>query len=171
MNVVEIGAGFGGLTYWMSKIFKGLIDSYVIIDLPIMNVLQGYYLGKLFGFGNVTLAGESSKPILNTMNIHIPPPCAIKTNKQKIDLLINQDSMPEMSYEAVCDYILWAKKHLDGIFYSYNHECAHPVNGIPQVIVPDIVKKVAGFSCVTRSHSWLRKGYIEEIYTRCQPIL
>ena len=41
-----------------------------------------------------------------------------------------------------------------------------PIFGINQVLVPEIVKKVGGFSCVARNVSWVRNGYVEETYIK-----
>jgi hypothetical protein len=74
--------------------------------------------------------------------------------------------MPEMSKPVVEDYILWARHNLKdgGIFYSYNQEAYSPICNIPQVLVPEIVASVGGFERMSRNHSWLRCGYVEEVY-------
>ena len=93
------------------------------------------------------------------------PTIAIDTlEPSRTDVLVNQNSMPEMPEQAVINYIQWARKNLRGIFYSYNQEAYSPVGGVPQVLVPEIVSRVGGFKLFGRNYSWLRRGYVEEIY-------
>lgn len=166
LNLVEIGAGFGGLAYWAIKLKKINIDTYTIIDLPLINVLQGYFLIKAFGASNVRLYGETFN---NDASIFILPIVAFEAEiKKDIDVLINENSMPEMSDEIVRSYILYAKKQLSGIFFSYNHEAYSVVYGRPQVFVPGIVEAVGGFKRLSRNPSWVRSGYVEEIYRRTE---
>lgn len=164
LKLAEIGAGFGGLTYWMIKLKKINVGTYTIIDLPLMNVLQGYFLAKAFGASTVKLYGENSD---TKTVISILPAIAFETEiKSDIDVLINENSMPEMSNEIVENYILFVKKRMSGFFFSYNHEAYSVVGGKPQVFVPEIVERVGGFNRLSRNASWVRGGYVEEVY-RC----
>lgn len=162
LNLLEIGAGFGGLAYWLLKLKDLKIRTYTIIDLPLINVLQGYFLSQAFTVRQVKLYGEidqSSACISILPNVAFEP--AIK---QDIDVLVNENSMPEMSEEIVSAYISFAKKRLRGIFFSYNHEAYSIVHGKPQVWVPEVVAQVGGFKRLGRNASWVRSGYVEEIY-------
>ncbi len=164
LNLVEIGAGFGGLAYWLKMLNGVKIKTYTIIDLPLINVLQGYFLAKAFGYSTVKLYGENSN---NNTRISIVPTFAFQTEiKMDVDVLINENSMPEMSEEIVENYIYHMKKHVSGIFFSYNHEAYSVVYGRPQVFVPEIVERVGGFKRLSRNASWVRSGYVEEVY-RC----
>lgn len=164
LNLVEIGAGFGGLVYWTMKLKKIDVDTYTIIDLPLINVLQGYFLAKAFGASTVKLYSENSN---NNAMISILPTFAFETEiKKDIDVLINENSMPEMSKAIVKNYILYAKKQVSGIFFSYNHEAYSVVYGKPQVFVPEVVESVGGFKRLSRNTSWVRGGYVEEVYRR-----
>ena len=164
LSLVEIGAGFGGLAYWAIKLKKIKVGSYTIIDLPLINVLQGYFLVKAFGAANVRLYGEISN---NNAMITILPAFSFEEEINKnIDVLINENSMPEMSNAIVENYIQFAKKKVSGIFFSYNHEAYSVVHGKPQVFVPEIVERVGGFKRLSRNASWVRGGYVEEVY-RC----
>jgi hypothetical protein len=135
-----------------------------IIDLPLINVLEGYFLAKAFGASNVKLYGETydHNPVISIL-----PTFAFKAEiKNDIDVLINENSMPEMSRAIVENYILYAKKQLSGIFFSYNHEAYSIVYGKPQVFVPEVIECVGGFKRLSRNASWVRSGYVEEVY-RC----
>ncbi|MFX1277216.1 MAG: putative sugar O-methyltransferase [Promethearchaeota archaeon] len=164
LNIVEIGGGFGGLAYWMHKLKQISFKSYVIIDLPIINVIQGYFLSKILGESKIRFYGESNKES-NIFSI-MPVQIINSMNNYDIDILINENSMPEMPEQSVIDYIRWAKNNLQGFFFSYNQEAFAPVGGIPQILVPEIISREGGLKRVSRSPSWLRTGYVEEIYKK-----
>jgi hypothetical protein len=48
--------------------------------------------------------------------------------------------------------------------YSYNQEAAAPFDGVPQNVVCELVEQVGGFRRVRRDASWLRRGYVEEVF-------
>lgn len=83
---------------------------------------------------------------------------------ENIDVIINENSLPEMSEQSVENYLRFARNNGSGIFFSYNHEAYAPVNGIPQILVPEIVDRVGGFKRLSRSKSWVRDSYVEEVY-------
>jgi hypothetical protein len=154
LKVVEIGAGFGGTCYWLNRLMPD-IASYTIIDLPQVNVLQGYFLAKVYGPEKVRLFGEKQQ---STTKFTILPTQA-KVQVGDFDLLINEDSMPEIPESVVKDYLSWAKSGLTGIFFSYNQE-AHEI----QTLVAKAVAETGGYARLSRHLSWLRRGYVEEVY-------
>lgn len=162
LHLMEIGAGVGDLAYWILKLQRIAVGTYTIIDLPIVNVMQGYFLSKTLGASKVGLYGESTR---EGAMMFVLPTVAIDSMEQKVfDVLINQNSMPEMSEQIVENYIRFAKSHVPGIFFSYNHEAYSVVFGSPQVHVPEVVARVKGFQRVSRNTSWVRSGYVEETY-------
>lgn len=162
LNVVEIGAGFGGLAYWLIMLNRFAVKTYTIIDLPLVNLIQGYFLAKVFGADRVLLFGEPEK---EGVLFRVMPTFSADNMKAKdIDVLINENSMPEMNEQIVDHYLKFAKRCLKGIFFSYNHEAHSFVFGKLQVLVPQAVKRVGGFERLSRNASWLRSGYIEEVY-------
>jgi hypothetical protein len=162
LHLMEIGAGVGDLAYWILKLQRIAVGTYTIIDLPIVNVMQGYFLSKALGASKVSLYGE---PTREGATMFVLPTVAIDSMEQKVfDVLINQNSMPEMSEQIVENYIRFAKSHVSGIFFSYNHEAYSVVFGSPQVLVPEVVARHKGFQRVSRNTSWVRSGYVEETY-------
>lgn len=166
VSIVEIGAGFGGTAYWLLRLAESSIREYAIIDLPIVNVLQGYFLAKAFGAERINLYGEHNKEAL----INIMPTYAIESCKN-VDVLINENSMPEMSRRSAEGYIKWACTNLkdSGIFYSYNQENKHPYfdNSGNQLCVYEIVQATGkNLKRISRNYSWVRHGWVEEIYKR-----
>ena len=155
LKLLEIGAGFGGLAYWILKLQRLNISTYTIIDLPIINVLQGYFLSKALGDSTVSLYGETFR---DDATIFVLPTFTITTmNGNDLDVLINQDSMPEMTDQIVENYLRFARENIK-MFFSYNHEASG------QVLVPEIVNRLGGFNLLSRNASWLRSGYVEEAY-------
>jgi hypothetical protein len=163
-RIVEIGAGFGGTAHWLLKI-KPAVESYTIIDLPIVNVLQGYFLAKTFGPSKVSLFGEGSTADRPAKGIMVWPVQSLDSIADRgVDVLMNQNSLPEIPEHVVESYLCWARKKVAGIFYSYNQEAFSPVENVPQVLVPKAVQRTGGFKRLTRNYSWIRRGYVEEVY-------
>ena len=159
VKVVEIGAGYGGMAYWLTQLASDV--DYTIIDLPIVNVLQGYFLSKALGAQAVSLYGETPA------HLSILPTHALTTVDAPVDVLVNKDSMPEIPCAALYEYLEWAKSACTGVFYSYNQEAGASFDGDPQSIVRESIDEVGGFKCVRRDPSWLRRGYVEEVYLPC----
>jgi hypothetical protein len=156
LRVVEIGAGYGGMAYWLMKRFEP--SQYVVLDLPITNVLQGYFLAQTLGHSQVSLYGEGPGPVV------VLPGHALSAVQTPFDVLLNKDSMPEIPHDALLDYLRWARGACTGIFYSYNQEAAAEFAGTAQNVVPQVLTEVGGFARKRRDASWLRRGYVEEVY-------
>jgi hypothetical protein len=156
-RIVEIGAGYGGMAYWTLQTVPGLA-SYTIIDLPRVNVFQGYFLAQVLGAGQVSFCGEPPA------RVAVLPTTSTRTLDAPFDVLANKDSMPEMPAAVVDDYLGWARARCTGLFYSCNQEAYSPWDGVPQTLVPDAVERVGGFRRLRRDLSWVRAGYVEEIY-------
>jgi hypothetical protein len=155
LRLVEIGGGFGAMAFWLTQ----MVDlSYAIVDLPIVNVLQGYFLTQAMGEDQVSLYGEQRR------GVRILPTHALSDIEPPFDILVNKDSMPEIPRDAALEYLRWARDSCNGIFYSYNQEVGGPLNGEPQNVVPALIAQVGGFERLSRDTSWLRRGYAEEVY-------
>ncbi|HXC24146.1 MAG TPA: putative sugar O-methyltransferase [Solirubrobacteraceae bacterium] len=155
LRVVEIGAGYGGMAYWLLQMTA---LRYVIVDLPAVNVLQGYFLSQALGDSEVSFYGEPAA------RVAILPTHALADIDLPFDVLANKDSMPEIPEPALLEYLMWAQAGCRGIFYSYNQEAGAPFDGTPQNVVPDVLARIGGFTRLRRDASWLRRGYAEEIY-------
>jgi putative sugar O-methyltransferase len=155
LHVIEIGGGYGAMAFWLLQMTH---LRYSIVDLPLINVLQGYFLTQTLGPSDVSLYGEAPK------RVTIVPTHALSGIDLPFDVLANKDSMPEIPEAALLDYLSWAQGGCDGIFYSYNHESATWFEGTPQNVVANALTRVGGFVRVRRDTSWLRRGYVEEVY-------
>lgn len=163
LRIIEVGAGYGGLCYWMHRMFGDRITNYIIIDLPVSNAVQAYFLGKTLP-SSTFLYHEPCVSDGNKSTINIVPHFALDEIKSGSNLLINQDSMPEMPLTEVRRYLNWGNQNVNGLFLSFNQEAYSPVNGVPQVLVPDIVANFSNYRRLSRHTSWDRRGYVEEIY-------
>ncbi|HXC46632.1 MAG TPA: putative sugar O-methyltransferase [Solirubrobacteraceae bacterium] len=160
LRVVEIGGGYGGMAYWLLQ----MTDlRYAIVDLPAVNVLQGYFLSQALGNSEVSFYGEPAA------RVAVLPTQALADIELPFDVLANKDSMPEIPEHALLEYLSWAHAGCEGIFYSYNQEAAAPFEGTPQNVVPDVLERIGGFTRLRRDASWLRRGYAEEIYMASPP--
>jgi hypothetical protein len=161
LNIVEIGGGYGGLCYWMHQLLGTRINRYVIVDLPEVNLVQAYFLSSL-KTGESTLFGEE-KPKLGS-RIDLIPHWTLSDLDWRPNVLINQDSMPEMPETEVARYLSWGSDNVDGLFLSFNQEAFSPWRGVPQVHVPSVISRYPRFRRLSRNPSWVRRGYVEEIY-------
>lgn len=158
-TVVEIGGGYGGMCYWFLRM-RPDIERYTIVDLPTVSVLQGYFLAKALGPATISFLGEPPT------QVRLIPNFALSQVETPFDVLVNKDSMPEMPRDTMVGYLEWARLSCAGFFYSYNQETAADILGQTQGIVSQEIRTVGGFDCIRRDHSWLRRGYAEEIYIR-----
>jgi hypothetical protein len=151
-KVCEIGGGSGRVCLWGSKFG---ISEYTILDLPHINVIQGFYLLKSMG-ESVSLYGEPVKQIRILPCHHLP--------EERFDLVLNQDSFPEIGENTVINYLHWIQKHADA-FLSINHESKPPYSGGNHINVNELIEKVGGFKQLYRNLYWIRKGYTVEKYS------
>jgi hypothetical protein len=157
LHIVEIGGGYGGACYWLLKCRHDAMR-YTIVDLPTVNVLQGYFLAQALGPDAVSFFGEPRATVA------IIPNHALAQVDSPYDVLLNKDSMPEMPYDTMVEYLSWARSGCRGFFYSNNHEAGAPFLEYSQGRVADAIREVGGFRRLAREQSWVRPGYVEEIY-------
>jgi hypothetical protein len=146
-RVLEIGAGLGRTAYYARQQLG--IRNYTVVDLPITGVAQAYFLGCALGSGSIELYGETSEA-----GIRILPPQAFFDSEESFDLVVNVDSLTEMSPDTARRYVEAIAKRAS-IFLSINHE----VNAFT---VRNLYRTV---ECrhVSRNPYWMRRGYVEEV--------
>jgi hypothetical protein len=111
-RIAEIGAGMGRTAYYASKFGS---TAYTIIDLPTSNVAQANFLGRALGPDIISLFGETRS------GVRILPPGAFLDGDDHFDLVVNVDSLTEMTAETAHAYCK-AIKASAGLFLSINHE-------------------------------------------------
>jgi putative sugar O-methyltransferase len=160
--LAEIGAGSGRVAYWSWRFgFRSL----TIFDLPHINVIQGYYLIKALPGAPITLFGETAAEE-SRQGVTILPGHRIHSDVTgHFDLVLNQDSFPEIDMDAVRSYLQRIKALSNRYFLSINHESRpRSVDGKLQLNVPQVVAEVGGYRRAWRMPYWLRRGYVFELY-------
>jgi hypothetical protein len=147
-RVLEIGAGLGYVAYYASQL--GIRD-YTIVDLPMTNAAQAYFLGRSLGEDRLVLEGE--EPDRAPAAVKIGPPRGIHEEATAFDLVLNVDSLTEVGATAADDYSDRILK-LAPAFLSVNHEAN-------TYTVRDLF--AARGAVIERFPYWLRAGYVEEI--------
>jgi hypothetical protein len=162
-RVCEIGGGSGRVAYWSHQL--GLMD-YTIVDLPHVNVVQGYYVLKSIAGERVQLYGEQSPPDAASPRLRIVPPHAIDDlGGTPFGLVVNQDSFPEMNVPTVDRYLRWIRGSCDGLLLSINHESKPAYGrGLTHISVPERIAACGGFALRQRFPYWMRRGYVVETY-------
>jgi hypothetical protein len=145
-RVLEIGAGLGRTAYYAVKMG---VAQYTIIDLPLSSVPQGYFLGRALGEGSVALWGEEGRA-----SVRILPPAAFGDLNEQFDLILNCDSLTEMSEATARAYLAGAPR-LTRTFLSINHE-------FNPFTVQSLYHRDSRIRA-WRSPCWVRKGYVEEL--------
>jgi len=161
-RICEIGGGTGRVAYWSHEL--GL-TSYTSVDLPVVNLVQGYYALKTLPDEHVVMYGEPA-PTDDGPHLRIVPAHAISMSEQPtFDLVLNQDSFPEINRDTVIEYLKWIRTACTGPLVSINHESRPPARDVPrQLSVPETIGDLGGYTLAHRSPYWLRRGYALEVY-------
>jgi hypothetical protein len=158
--VCEIGGGLGGVAYYAARMGMKI----AIVDLPLVGVLQAYFLLRALPDHDIQLYGEQESP---ATTVRLLPTFAFHGTEPKYDILLNQDSFPEMNVEYSLGYLRTASQNVRHAFYSINQEACAPRPGEPpQAAVPDLMEQAGGFRRSSRYRHWLRPGYVEEVYRK-----
>lgn len=147
-RVIEIGAGLGRTAYFARQF--GVSD-YTIVDIPLTNAAQGYFLGRLLGDDNVSFGGEPLRG-----KLQIIPNTEVDSLDGYYDLVVNVDSWTEMPKEVAQSYWHFARRRSNAVL-SINHEFnAHTVRELYRT---DSAVRA------TRYPYPMRRGYVEECIT------
>jgi len=161
VSICEIGGGIGRVAYYCAKFG---IDNYVIYDLPLVNVLQGYFLVRAMPGARIVLYGEQ-RPA-DGRAIRVLPGWALSDAPPKaFDLVLNQDSFPEIDSSAVQAYLREIRRTTRAHLLSINHEAETPIGESGKhLVVSNVIEEVGGFDRIYRFPCWVRAGYMEELY-------
>jgi hypothetical protein len=147
-RVLEIGAGTGRTAFYARQL--GITD-YTIIDLPMTNVAQANFLFRALGEDTVALFGEKA----NRSHIRILPSTSFFNSNDKYDLVVNVDSLTEMTLDTARSYCFEIKTRAKK-FLSINHE-------YNAFTVRNLCSKTE-FPNGSRHPYWMRRGYVEELF-------
>lgn len=153
-SIIEIGAGFGILAYYME--LAGYKD-YTSIDLALINACQTYFLSRNLPNRDIILSGDVQNPFEDTHKAAIKLLHATDFSMipdGRYDILVNMDGITEMGIAEASKYI---HRQCAPMFLSINHE-VNPFR-VCEIAQPSMRR-------VYRYPFWLRPGYVEELYER-----
>jgi putative sugar O-methyltransferase len=151
-RVLEIGAGTGRTAYYARKF--GLFD-YTIVDLPLANVAQANFLGRLLDPSLLVLSNEEDDASRYD-RIRIFGPRWFSESSERFDVVLNADSLTEIDRTQAAAYFMTIARRAD-VFVSINHE----VNSFRVCDLPLLAGIPTRFS---KYPFWLRDGYVEELF-------
>lgn len=144
-SILEIGAGLGRTAFYAYSM--GMRD-YAIIDLPLANAAQAYFLGRTIGPENIALSGET-----NEAPVRVLTPSSL--DGMDVGVVINVDSLTEMDRSFAARYAAFARDHSE-IFLSINHE-------VNLFTVREMIRSAMPEAVVLRYPYLMRPGYVEEV--------
>ncbi len=160
-RICEIGGGFGKVAHnaWMLGVRR-----YSIVDLPTVSAMQYFYLSRTLPGVEVrfrhagAVADERDGVNLyfaSHMQDGVRLPC---------DIVLNCDSFPELGDEVCRKYFALIKGWAP-LLLSINQEANREIRGPDdrQSIVGALLPEF-GFTRLYRFRSWIRKGYVEELW-------
>jgi hypothetical protein len=138
---------------------NGFTD-YTIVDLPWVNLLQGYFLIMGLPPDTVSLFGEPERSVKV-----LPFWTFADLPDRSIDYIINTDSLPEMGAETAFRYLTEIARIVRGRFFSINQEAkTRNVDVGRQNCVLELAAASGGLDLIERNRAWMRQGYVEEIF-------
>lgn len=155
-RILEIGAGLG-LSAYHTRNFN--IKDYTIVDLSLGILSQSFFFANTIGKENIIIGDEIKQFHVNDTKIKEKIKLIQSSNLElipdNIDLIVNCDSITEMSNEHAETYIKIASNK-SKYFLSLNHESN-------EFQVFDLFKNTP-FKRIYRVPTWYRNGYVEELY-------
>jgi hypothetical protein len=103
-RIIEIGSGLGLLGYFLDR--AGYKD-YTSIDLAYPSLCQSYFLYKNLPDRRMLLSGDNTKPFRSAYSSHLKllHSSDFKNVKDRWDIMVNMDSLPEMTLGEAGKYI------------------------------------------------------------------
>jgi hypothetical protein len=161
-RIVEIGGGYGCLASVCRR--NGYAD-YTIVDLPWVNLIQGYVLIMSLPPASVSLFGEPDRPV------KVRPFWEFgRLADQSVDVVINTDSLPEIGEETARHYIADIARVTRRYFLSINQEAMAEYPGVGhQLHVNGLCAEEPRLRLLHRQRYWMRQGYVEEVFAPVDP--
>ncbi|MBY6242210.1 putative sugar O-methyltransferase [Methylosinus sp. Sm6] len=160
-RVCEIGGGFGKVArYALMRDAR----HYTIVDLPTVSAMQYFFLSRALPQARVAFRHPADAPGETGVDL-VFAPLADASAKIAADIVVNCDSFPEMG-EAVCRSYFGRIGAWAPLLLSINQEANRKVgeSGERQSVVGDLLPDY-GFVRRYRFRSWIRRGYIEELWS------
>jgi hypothetical protein len=157
--IAEIGGGFGGLAYWTNRLIP---CKYTIYDLPFTSAMQAYFLSRALPEKKLKLFGERGDA---EISLHPAWLLLSRDGVEPMDILVNQDSFPEIDIDTAVNYLKTLHRLCRQIFLSINHETpARDPQTSGRTSVAQLTRIAGGWKRIQRSRYFLRDGYVQELY-------
>lgn len=158
-RICEFGGGLGLAAFYLNRMGR---KDVTVFDLPIVNILSGYFLIGTLGQEAVSLEGE--QPRRDATKLRANWNCADEIDGA-FRVAANQDSFPEVNRRIFDEYVRQIKRISSDFFLSINHEGEQPIaGGARHLHVSRLLNADPSFRRIYRSPYWLRRGYVEELY-------
>ena len=156
---MEIGGGFGGMALFA---LRAGASRWPIVDLPIMNVVQGYFLIKCLGGNAVRLFGEDN----SAAAVEVLPYWEFFDRTRHYTVVFNRDSLPEIQRDRVEEYLAEIETRGANLL-SINQEAGASAGrtGLAQLNLHQIIADRGKLECRSRHPYWIRRGWVEEWFT------
>lgn len=150
-SIIEIGAGFGLLGYYLNR--AGYRD-YTTIDLALANACQTYFLAKNLPDRNIIISGDVENPFDlqyedSLKLLHAVDFPGVPNNR--FSIMVNMDGLTEYGISEAAKYV---QSDCAPILLSINHE-VNPFR---------VCELKQNRKMKSRCLFWLRDGYVEELY-------
>jgi len=121
-NILEIGSGFGMLAYILKHYYKNA--KLFLVDLPETLATCAWYLENAFPDSSFLYCPADTDDSIGAADVIFINAEAFKIGMTGYDLVINCDSMSEMTADVACNYlsIIEADMYDDGMFFFLNKE-------------------------------------------------
>lgn len=152
-GIIEIGAGFGLLGYYLDAL--GYLD-YTTIDLALINACQTYFLARNLPDRTIVISGDVQDPFDLRHKSAIKLLHAtdfVNVPKNRFGLMVNMDGLTEMGIDHARRYV---QSDCAPLLFSINHE-VNPYR-VCDIAPPHRLRQY-------RYPFWLRVGYVEELYS------
>ena len=127
-----------------------------IVDLPIINVVQGFFLIKCLGENAVNLFGEDNPSAV----VEALPYWEFFDRARDYSIVFNRASLPEIPRDRVDEYLTEIETR-GAHLLSINYEA-----GAPSTLnLHQIIAERGELDCRSRHPYWIRKGYVEEFFS------
>lgn len=136
VHVGEVGAGIGLAAYYARRLGQ---PRWTLFDEATPALIQRHVAGEAVAAMPVSQLAQA-----------------------KIDLLLNCDSLPELSREASLAILRSAHAAGVGLVVSINQEA--PLPGVAPVST--LIALAGGYALASRHRHWLRSGHVEEVFRR-----
>jgi hypothetical protein len=160
-RILEIGGGFGKVARY--ALMRGA-RHYTIVDLPTVSAMQYFFLSRALPEARVAFRHPAEPPGESGVDL-VFAPLLDDSSRIAADIAFNCDSFPEMG-DAVCRSYFARIGAWAPLLLSINQEANRKVgdSGERQTVVGDLLPDY-GFSRLYRFRSWIRRGYVEELWS------